>query len=118
MSVAMPAGSHAASLRWSPTGEALAYLTCEGTSPGLAITPTLGLYILDVQTGQARQLQFVVSPEAMLHGWTPDGGTLLVEALDAFGGERTLRLIDTTSLQVVRVTIPRGAQIVGLAQGS
>ena len=114
--VALPGGTHAAGLHWSPGGERLAYVLREGTEPGLAITPTLALYVLDLQTGQVQRLPLVVSPEAMLHGWTPDGEALLVEMLDALGGERVLQLIEGATHVVTNVAAPAGAQILGLVK--
>jgi hypothetical protein len=112
--VALPGGTHAACLHWSPRGQRLAYVLREGSEPGLAITPTLALYVLE--SGQAELLPLVVSPEAMLHGWTPDGEALLVEALDALGRARVLQLIEGATHQVTRVTIPTGAQVLGVVE--
>ena len=107
---------HAASLRWAPTGDALAYMVREGASPGLAISDSTGLYVLDVATGQAREVPYTPSPEAHIVGWTGDAAGLILQGLDAETMAWRVERVDVASGETESIAVPADALILGVVQ--
>jgi hypothetical protein len=97
---------------WSPDGGSLAYLRQEGM-PGYDVRETLGLDVLDLDTGTTRALPVAGSPEMQLLGWTEDGAALLLERLDSATGARRLLLIDATLGLETPLALPAGANVLG-----
>jgi hypothetical protein len=116
VSAATPAGTHAASLCWSPASEALAYMVREGASPGLAISDSTGLYVLDITTGEAHEVPYTASPEAHIVGWTGDAEGLIVQGLDAETMAWRVERVDVASGKTESFAVPAEALILGVVQ--
>lgn len=114
--VAVPEGTHAAWLSWSPDSAMLAYLVNEGEALGFAVSPTKGLWVWEAANGKPRQLVHQPSPEASLHGWTPDSRTILLQALDAMDMRRSLILVGADTGQASPVALPETALVLGCAK--
>jgi len=110
----LPPRSHAVDLRWSPDGASLAYLLAEG-QPDLAVSPTSGLWLLDVNQMEVRELLKLEKPEARLIGWVPDGKALLVEWLDGLSLKQHHQLVDVATGQAEEVPLPSDADVFGWA---
>jgi hypothetical protein len=81
--------------------------------PGYDVRETLGLDVLDLDTGTTRALPVAGSPEMQLLGWTEDGAALLLERLDSATGARRLLLIDATLGLETPLALPAGANVLG-----
>ena len=113
LGVELPLETHAGWLSWSPDSLRLAYLLNEGASPGLNVSPSLGLWVWEAESGQARQLSLAISPEAVLHGWTADGRAVVLEALDGISRQVTVSLVDVATEQVTPLPLPEGSRVLG-----
>lgn len=111
--VELPAETHATWLSWSPDGRRLAYLLNEGASPDLVASPSIGLWVWEAETGQARQLTSSITPEAALLGWTSDGAAVLVRTLEGISRRNVLSLVEVKTGQIVPIPWPEGGQIIG-----
>lgn len=111
---ALSPDAHAVALRWSPDGASLAYLLAEG-QPDLAVSPTSGLWLLDVNRMEVRELLQLEKPEARLIGWAPDGKALLVEWLDSLSREQQHQLVEVATGQVEEIPLPSDADVLGWA---
>jgi Tol biopolymer transport system component len=118
----VPAGVYPVDLRWSPDGRWLAFLLCEGNTPGLAETSALGLWVLDTVTMQGREglsLPRLDAPKltsAGLTGWHPDGRTLLIEWHGGSPRQVHFQVIDTDSWQATELALGERARPVGWIQ--
>jgi WD40 repeat protein len=111
--VDLPPETRATWLSWSPDSQQLVYPLNEGTTPGLDVSPALGLWVWESQTGQARQVISVNSPEAALHGWTADGRMAILEALEGISQQVIISLVDIATGQSSSVHLPEGSRMVG-----
>jgi hypothetical protein len=111
--VELPTGTHATWLSWSPDSQRLAYLLNEGAAPGLDVSPSLGLWVWEAETGQVRQVASVISPEAALHGWTADGQALVLQTLCGISRRVTVSLIDVTDGEATLIPLPEGGRVLG-----
>ncbi|MCK4452409.1 MAG: hypothetical protein KAX26_17700, partial [Anaerolineae bacterium] len=111
---ALSPDAHAVALRWSPGGTFLAYLLAEG-QPDLAVSPTSGLWLLDVNRMEVRELLQLEKPEARLIGWAPDGKALLVEWLDGLSREQHHQLVNVATGQAEDIPLPSDADVLGWA---
>jgi Tol biopolymer transport system component len=110
----LPPRSHAVDLRWSPNGASLAYLLAEG-QPDPAVSPTSGLWLLDVNRMEVRELLQLEKPEARLIGWAPDGKALLAEWLDGLSREQHHQLVNVATGQAEEIPLPSDADVLGWA---
>ena len=108
-----PAGTYPGTLHWSPDGKGLAFLLYGGEVSGLEVASARGLWVLEVETMEARQITELESPEATLIGWHPDGKTLLVEWLDALSFQVHHQQVDIGPGHVTDFPLGEGARIVG-----
>ena len=113
MVVELPPDTHSTWLSWSPDGQRLAFLLNEGIAPSLDASSSLGLWIWEAERGQARQLLPVISPEAVLHGWTADGKAVVLETLDGISRQCTLSLIDVETGQIKPISLPENSRVLG-----
>ncbi|MGQ9600664.1 MAG: TolB family protein, partial [Anaerolineae bacterium] len=110
--VELPTGTHATWLAWSPDSQRLAFLLSEGAAPALDVSATLGLWIWESESDQARSLSLTISPEAVLHGWTADGKAVVFETWDAISGQGIVSLLDVATEQVT-LSLPGGTRVLG-----
>ena len=87
-------GTHAAWLSWSPDGRHLAHLLSEGETPGLEVSPALGLWIWEAGDNRSHQAVSALSPEATLLGWTADGSAVVLITLDGITRQRAMIMVD------------------------
>jgi len=81
----LPAGSCAAGLTWSPDGRHLSYLLREGSSPTVGPGRGLGIWVWDLETGEAAKLADAEDAGAGPVIWTPDGRHVICRQVDAAG---------------------------------
>ncbi len=117
---ALPADTHLSGLYWLPDGTQMVGLLEEETMPGLVATPTLGLWVLDLDQHIARPVVALESPEAGFTGWrhsaVPDTGDLvLLWWLDALSREWHYQLVDVATSQIEDISLPPGADVLGWA---
>lgn len=111
--VELPDETHATWLSWSPDSQRLAYLLNEGASPGLDVSPTLGLWLWEAESGEPRLLAPVNSPEAVLYGWTADGKAVILQALDGMSFQVTVSLVDVATGQATPLPVPGASRVLG-----
>ena len=117
---ALPTDTHLSRLYWLPDGTQMVGLLGEGTTPGLDVAPTLGLWVLDLDQHIARPVVALESPEAGFIGWrhgvVPDTGDLvLLWWLDALSREWHYQLVDVATSQIEDIPLPPGADVLGWA---
>ncbi|MBC7264603.1 MAG: PD40 domain-containing protein [Chloroflexi bacterium] len=111
--VELPAETHVMWPCWSPDSQRLAYLLNEGATPGLDVSPALGLWVWESKSNQARQLLPAVSPEAVLRGWTADGQAVVLEMLDGISRQVTVSLVEVDTSRSRLIPLPQDSRVLG-----
>lgn len=83
--------------------------------PRLDVSPTLGLWVLDVEEMQGYEVTALESPSATLVGWSPDGRSLLVSRFEPLSQVCYHELIKASYREVTRLPLDPMADILGWA---
>jgi hypothetical protein len=116
--VQLPAETHATWLYWSPDSQRLAYLLNEGAAPGLDASLSLALEICEARTGQVHRVISDINSYAAMHGWTADGKSVILEALDEASGQVTVNQVDADTGQSKPISLPEGTRVLGWVRNS
>lgn len=109
----LPFRGYAVDLRWSPDGESLAFLANIG-GPGLEVSPTAALWVMNVSDHSFRQVLALESPEARLIGWAPEpAGHVLLAWLEGFSRQEHYQLVDVATGTVADLPLPSTADVLG-----
>lgn len=79
---ALPEGAYASNLVWSQDGKALAFFLHQGALYDPEAT-NLGLYTIDLASGEIKGPLGEAAPYARIAAWTPDGQGLILHQRDA-----------------------------------